>query len=291
MTRPRPPLCKAHPDLLAKDRGRDVRADLRRRRGRASHGYGARVPEGHLLHRTASELSADLAGQRVAASSPQGRLDATPVDGRTVVAAEAYGKHLLVHLQDAPSVHVHLGMRGLFLRYPDPTSPPRGGVRLRLAGPVAWDLIAPTTCELLEPAGVARVVGALGPDPLRTDATAEQAVRRLRAARGPVGAAVVDQAVWAGVGNAWRAELLFLARLDPATPASALSEQQATQLWELTVRCMALGRDAGQVVSDPAAPDERWVSKRTTCRSCGAPVQPARGGGRTSYRCPVEQPG
>lgn len=249
------------------------------------------MPEGHLLHRTADELSADLTGRAVAASSPQGRFDAALVDGRTVTGAEAYGKHLLVHLRDAPTVHVHLGMRGLFLRYPDPTVPPRSGVRLRLAGPVAWDLIAPTTCEPLDDAGVARVVGALGPDPLRSGATTEQAVARLLAARGAVAAAVVDQAVWAGVGNAWRAELLFLARLDPTTPASSLSQEQAAELWELTRRCMALGRDAGQVVSDPSAPDERWVYKRETCRSCGAPVRAASVGGRTSYSCPVEQTG
>ncbi|CAA9304031.1 MAG: Endonuclease VIII [uncultured Frankineae bacterium] len=249
------------------------------------------MPEGHLLHRTASELSADLAGSAVAASSPQGRFDAAPVDGCTVTGAEAYGKHLLVHLQDGPAVHVHLGMRGLFLRYPDPATPPRGGVRLRLAGPVAWDLIAPTTCELLDAAGTARLVGTLGPDPLRADASAQEAVARLRTARGPVGAAIVDQAVWAGVGNAWRAELLFLARLDPVTPASSLSQEQAAQLWDLTARSMALGRDAGQVVSDPTAPDERWVYKRETCRSCGAPVRTAQVAGRTSYSCPVEQTG
>ena len=249
------------------------------------------MPEGHLLHRTATELSADLAGSAVTASSPQGRFDAAPVDGCTVTQAEAYGKHLLVHLRDAPTVHVHLGMRGLFLRYPDPAVAPRSGVRLRLAGPVAWDLIAPTTCELLDPADVARVVDALGPDPLRDDATPEQAVTRLLAAPGPVAAAVVDQSVWAGIGNAWRAELLFLARLDPRTPARALTQEQAAGLWELAVRCMALGRDAGQVVSDPAAPDERWVYKRETCRSCGARVRTAQVGGRTAYSCPVEQTG
>lgn len=247
------------------------------------------MPEGHLLHRTATELSTDLAGAVVTASSPQGRFDPRPVDGGTVVGAEAHGKHLFVHLEDAPAVHVHLGMRGLFLRYPDPSVPPRAGVRLRLAGPVAWDLIAPTTCELLDTSGMARVTGALGPDPLRADATPDEAVSRLLAARGPVAAAVVDQSVWSGVGNAWRAELLFLARLDPTTPAGRLSPAQAARLWDLTVVHMALGRDAGQVVSDPAAPDERWVYKRETCRSCGAPVRTAQVGGRTSYSCPVEQ--
>ena len=117
------------------------------------------------------------------------------------------------------------------------------------------------------------------------------AVARLLAARGPVAAAIVDQAVWAGVGNAWRAELLFLARLDPTTPAGSLSQEQAAALWALTTRYMALGRDAGQVVSDPDAPDERWVYKRETCRSCGAPVRTAQVGGRTAYSCPVEQTG
>ena len=249
------------------------------------------MPEGHLLHRTARELAADLAGQVVTASSPQGRLDTAPVDGALVLGAEAHGKHLLVHLDGAPSVHVHLGMRGLFLRYPDPSEPPRKGVRLRLAGPVAWDLVAPTTCELLDAAGVARVHAKLGPDPLRADADPDDAVRRLRASRGPVAAAVVDQAVWAGVGNAWRAELLFLERLDPGVLAAQLPEERARSLWDRTAALMELGAQAGQVVSDPETPDERWVYKRDTCRSCGAPVHTQALGGRTSYACPVEQTG
>ena len=247
------------------------------------------MPEGHLLHRTAGELTDDLAGSVLSASSPQGRLEVGDLDGRGLRLAEAYGKHLFVHLEQAPSVHVHLGMRGLFLRYPDPTAPSRKGVRLRLSGPVAWDLIAPTTCELLDDVGVRRVVAALGPDPLRSDATPDEAVRRLLAARRPVAAALVDQSVWAGVGNAWRAELLFLARIDPATPATALSAEQARALWDRAVQLMAVGRDAGQVVSDPAAPDERWVYKRETCRSCGAAVRTTQIGGRTSYACPIEQ--
>ena len=247
------------------------------------------MPEGHLLHRTARELSGDLAGQVVQASSPQARLDVADIDGRTLREAEAYGKHLFVHLAEAPSVHVHLGMRGLFLRYPDPGEAPRKGVRLRLAGSSAWDLIAPTTCELLDEEGVGRVVAALGPDPLRDDADPDEAVRRLRAARGPVAVALLDQSVWAGIGNAWRAELLFLEGLDPGRPASQLTPAQARSLWDRTALLLALGRDAGQVVSDPAAPDERWVYKRPTCRSCGAAVRTWQLGGRTAYACPVEQ--
>ncbi|MEH1101552.1 DNA-formamidopyrimidine glycosylase family protein [Micromonospora sp. CPCC 205561] len=247
------------------------------------------MPEGHLIHRYAREQHAALAGRILAVSSPQGRVDVGPYDGRRLRAVEAYGKHLLYHVDGAPCLHVHLGMRGLFLRYDDPAVAPRGGVRLRLAGAgVAYDLIAPIRCEPLTGDSERALRASLGPDPLRADADAEEAVRRLGAAPGAVGAALLDQAVWAGLGNAWRAELLFLAGLDP--DARTVGPGRARGLWELAVRHLSLGRDAGQVVSDPAAPDERWVYKRPTCRRCGAPVREWRLGGRTAYACPVDQP-
>ena len=247
------------------------------------------MPEGHLLHRYAGQMRVELAGRAVRAGSPQGRLDTAPLDGRVLADVQAWGKHLLQHFEDGPTVHVHLGMRGTYLRYEDPAEPPRSGVRLRLAGATAWDLIAPMTCELLDDSGAEGVTERLGPDPLRPDADEQEAVRRLLAAGGAVAVAVVDQAVWAGVGNAWRAELLWLERLDPRTPVHELGEDGARALWRRAVGLMALGRDAGQVVSDPSAPDERWVYKRDTCRSCGDPVRVEQLGGRTSYACPVEQ--
>jgi endonuclease-8 len=139
------------------------------------------VPEGHSLHRLAGQL-AELVGHEVAATSPQGRFDAAAVDGALLTGVEAFGKHLLVAL--APrrstgsgragelSVHVHLGMRGKWLRFSPVTGPGLKQVRLRLATTdVAWDLIAPSTCELLDGAGRAALIGTLGPDPLRPDAT------------------------------------------------------------------------------------------------------------------------
>ncbi|MCW2778871.1 MAG: formamidopyrimidine-DNA glycolase, partial [Frankiales bacterium] len=166
--------------------------------------------------------------------------------------------------------------------------PPKKGVRLRLAGPVAFDLVAPTTCEVLDDACVHALFARLGPDPLRDDADEDEAVRRLVASRLPVGAALLDQAVWSGVGNAWRAELLYLERL---SPTGRVDDDAARRLWRRTRELFALGRDAGQVVSDPDAPDERWVYKRAACRGCGAPVLQEQVGGRTSYRCSAEQPG
>jgi endonuclease-8 len=246
------------------------------------------MPEGHLIHRYAREQHAALAGYAVRVSSPQGRLDTSAYAGRVLRTVEAYGKHLLYHFDAAPALHVHLGMRGLFLHYDDPAVPPRKGVRLRLAGAAAaYDLIAPARCEPMPADAEAALRASLGPDPLRADADPAEAVRRLAGARVPVGSAVLDQAVWAGVGNAWRAELLFLAGLDPGT--RGVAAPAARRLWDLAVRYLALGRDAGQVVSDPDAPDERWVYKRAECRRCGTTVRSWQLGGRTAYTCPVDQ--
>ncbi len=247
------------------------------------------MPEGHLIHRYAREQHRALAGRRVRAASPQGRFDARPYDGRLVEGVEALGKHLLYLFDGGPAIHVHLGMRGLFLRHDDPVAQPRRGTRLRLAtDEVAFDLIAPFRCETMGGEQVAALRASLGPDPLRGDADRAVAVRRLAAFTGPVGAAVLDQGVWAGIGNAWRAELLFLAGLDP--DARDVGAEAAGRLWDVAVRHLALGRDAGQVVSDPAAPDERWVYKRETCRRCGTAVRTWTLAARTAYACPLDQP-
>ncbi|MEV5744513.1 DNA-formamidopyrimidine glycosylase family protein [Microbispora rosea] len=285
------------------------------------------MPEGHLVHRYADEQHEALAGRVVRAASPQGRFDARPYDGRVVEGVEALGKHLLYRVEDAPVIHVHLGMRGLFLRYDDPAAEPRKGTRLRLAtGDAAFDLIAPARCEPMDERAVAALRAATGPDPLRPDplrpdplrpdplrpdtasataldsnrdtapATArdtvrdtvrEEAVRRLLAARTAVGAAVLDQSVWSGIGNAWRAELLFLTGLDPG--ARDIGAEAAGRLWDTAVHYLAPGRDAGQVVSDPGAPDERWVYKRERCRRCGAAVRTWTLASRTAYACPADQ--
>ncbi|PRX58743.1 endonuclease-8 [Nonomuraea fuscirosea] len=247
------------------------------------------MPEGHLIHRHADAQHSDLAGRVVRASGPQGRFDARPYDGRTVTEVEAVGKHLLYHFGDE-AIHVHLGMRGIFLRYDDPAAEPRAGTRLRLAtDEVAYDLIAPSRCEPLDADAVTALRTSLGPDPLRADASSREAVRRLTAFKGPVGAAVLDQGVWAGIGNAWRAELLYLTGLHPSR--RDVDEPAALRLWETAVTHLAMGRDAGQVISDPDAPDERWVYKREHCRRCGAPVEIWPLASRTAYACPVEQGG
>jgi endonuclease-8 len=246
------------------------------------------VPEAHSLHRHARDQREALAGQVLSVTSPQGRFDAAPFDGHRLTDVQAYGKHLLYSFEGAPHVHVHLGLKGFFLRTDDLALPPLRATRMRLAGRrEAFSLVAPGRCEALEQDRVQALLDTLGPDPLRVgEAGRDEAARRLAASRSAVGAALLDQSVWAGIGNAWRAELLFCAGIDPGRRVGA---DEARTLWDLTVRLLALGRDVGQVVSDPAHPDERWVYKRETCRACGAPVRTWQLAGRTAYACPVQQ--
>ena len=256
------------------------------------------MPEGHTVHRLARDLG-ELAGVPLRASSPQGRFadGAARIDGEHLEGTDAFGKHLFLNASTG-SVHVHLGMQGKWFRYADPTAPPLKQVRLRLATPVvAWDLIAPSVCELLDEDGVRRVTSALGPDPLRPDADAPAAVAALAADPRPIGAALLDQAVIAGVGNVFRNEALHAVGVNPGRPSRALTPDELTELWGVLQAMMTQAVEDGRIITVDsedrlALPESesRHVYKQDHCRDCGAPVTVATVGGRTAYFCPVEQP-
>lgn len=251
------------------------------------------MPEGHTIHRLARDMS-ELVGTRVTATSPQGRFTAEVVDQATIRDVGAVGKHLLIDTSSHRTVHVHLGMRGKWLRFSPVTGEPMRQVRLRLAADgVAWDLIAPSTCELLRPDERDALVGRLGPDPLRPDADPVEARRRIAAFRGPVGAALLDQSVIAGVGNVFRAEALHVCRIAPDRRAGDLSEAELEALWSTLARMMAVAVEEGRIITVDAAdrlavPEDRArrVYKQRTCHDCGTPIRTAEIGGRTSYSCP-----
>lgn len=256
------------------------------------------MPEGHSIHRLARDLG-ELDGRTLHASSPQGRFTegAAAVDGTVLERIDPHGKHLFL-ATGGGTVHVHLGMRGKTFRYPDPATPPMPQVRLRLASDeVAWDLVAPSTCELLDDDGVRRVLDGLGPDPLRADADVERVLDALGSDRRPVGTVLLDQSVLAGVGNVFRNEALHAVGVHPATPGTALGATERRGLWDVLVAMMTRAVDDGRIVTVDA-PDRlavpeaeaRRVYKQEACRDCGAPVVVGQVGGRTAYHCPAEQP-
>ena len=261
------------------------------------------MPEGHEIHRHARAHAAWFAGGPVAVTSPQGRFTgAEELDAMVLVGAEAHGKHLFHHYEDGRSVHVHLGLFGRFTPHGIPPPPPTDTVRMRVVnGQHAVDLTGPMACEVLTPDEVAGVVGRLGPDPLRPDTDPEAGWRALQRRSVGVGRALMDQAVVAGVGTVYRAEVLFVHGLHPEVPARAVTHAQWTSMWRTLVRWMRYGARYGRIVtSDPAEvgrPRSRMsraervhVYRREDCRRCGGPVRRWDLAGRWAYACEVCQP-
>lgn len=260
------------------------------------------MPEGHTLHRLARAHRRHYVGAPVSVSSPQGRFAAAAalVDGRVLERAEALGKHLFHVYGPDLVVHVHLGLYGKFSEQPLPVLPAQGQVRMRLVGATHWaDLRGPTACELVTDVEVDALRARLGPDPLRRDADPERAWARVCHSRAPIAALLMDQSVLAGVGNVYRAEVLFRQRLDPMCPGRDLGAEGWDRLWADLVALMRDGLRRGCIATlcpehrrrrIPAS-REHYVYRRAElpCLVCGTPVATAVLGGRKLYWCPYCQ--
>ena len=262
------------------------------------------MPEGHTIHRLARRHASLLVGQPVAVDSPQGRFDdgARLLDGRVLDATDAWGKHLF-HRYDDLWLHVHLGLYGKFRDGTLPAPEPRGALRLRIIGAEHWlELRGPTACEVMTDAERALVLARLGPDPLRRRPDADAFVARVLRSRAPIATLLMDQSVVAGVGNVYRAEVLFRQRLDPYGPGREHDAGTLQLLWEDLVVLLRAGVRAGRIVTTrpedrerpagrPRRVDSHYVYGRAElpCRICGTPVLDAQIAARRLFWCPVCQ--
>ncbi|KZO57868.1 Fpg/Nei family DNA glycosylase [Dietzia cinnamea] len=274
------------------------------------------MPEGHTLHRLARLHTEYFAGGPVRVSSPQGRFaDHVVVDGRHFDRATAVGKHLFHHYEGGLAVHVHLGLYGFFDTHlvPEGQDPPApvGQVRMRVGAiadgaPAHWvDLRGPTRCEVIAEAEVGDVRDRLGPDPLDPDAEPERAWARIARSARPIGALLMDQKVLAGVGNVYRAEVLFRHGIDPFRPGKDLDRAQFDAVWDDLVALMEIGvrtgaihtirpeHDHGDVPRRGADRPRNYVYQRDgwECRVCGDEVRQQAMEARTLYWCPTCQQG
>jgi endonuclease VIII len=178
-----------------------------------------------------------------------------------------------------------------------------GQVRLRLlTETTAADLRGPTACELQTPDEVAATIARLGPDPLVDDHAEgeERFVSIVRRKPTPIGILLMDQSVVGGIGNVYRAELLFRARQNPHTPGRDVPEEIVRELWRDWVRLIAIGVETGQMMTmddlDPQAyrramasrDDRHWVYHRAglPCRICGTSIVVEEAATRKLYWCP-----
>lgn len=178
---------------------------------------------------------------------------------------------------------------------------PIGQVRARLlAVDAVADLRGPTVCEVLGPAGVERVRHDLGPDPLVDKRGEDRFVDRCRATGTPIGRALMNQRIVAGIGNVYRAEMLFRARLSPFAVTKALPDDILRELWRDWVKLLTIGVKTGQMLTMDgmtsaqrraalaAREDRHWVYRRAgePCRVCGTVIVMEMMEARKLYFCP-----
>jgi endonuclease VIII len=270
------------------------------------------VPEGHTIHRLALDHTKDLVGEVLEVSSPQGRVTegAALVSGTPLKRVDPYGKHLFYRFGStnpdrAKTIHVHLGLFGKFTRFRTPADTPRDTTRLRMVG-TKWtvDLVGPTDCRIVTPDEEATIRKRLGPDPLHSDADPQIAFDRLAKRRIPIGEALLDQKVMAGVGNVYRAEALFVHGIHPSRPANEVTRWEFDALWITIVAMLRQGVKDKRIIT--VADDELdvfgtprkklrgkeavYVYKKDHCLRCETEIDRWDMAGRWAYACPSCQP-
>lgn len=180
---------------------------------------------------------------------------------------------------------------------------PVGAVRVRLLTESSCaDLRGPTACEVIDEAQLERQLDKLGPDPLvdRGAKARERFVSRVLAKKTPIGILLMDQSVVSGIGNVYRAEILYRAGLDPHRPGNSLTRDEAEALWTDWCKLLKIGVEVGQMMTIDGLrgarriaalrnrEDRHWVYGRAgePCRSCGTPVALEEMQARKLYWCP-----
>ncbi|MEW2398566.1 DNA-formamidopyrimidine glycosylase family protein [Streptomyces sp. NPDC046862] len=279
------------------------------------------MPEGHTIHRLAQDYTEAFTGGATRVTSPQGKFTdaAALLTGTELTTAEAHGKHLFLRFgpEDTADtadgadigdwIHIHLGLFGKVTFGPAPAPPPTDTVRLRLANDTTYvDLRGPTTCALITDAEKRAVHDRLGPDPLRPDADPSAAYRRISRSRTTIAALLMDQKVIAGVGNVYRAEVLFRHAIDPYRPGKDITPREWEAMWADLVELMREGvrnnridtvrpEHTPEAMGRPPRVDDHggevYVYRRATlpCHICGGEIRTADLAARNLFWCPTCQ--
>lgn len=265
------------------------------------------MPEGHTVHRTANDFNQYFAGRVLRLDSPQGRFEAGAalVSGQVLIKARAIGKQLFLDFDSGLTVRIHLGIYGKWrlIHGDDPvlhalTTPVIGQVRARFFNETSMaELRGPTVCEVQTPEEAAAVAKRLGPDPLNPDPKGLEAERfraRVQRSATPIGLLLMNQEVISGIGNVYRAEILFRAKIDPYTPGNRLTAEQVAEIWADSVALLKIGVKTGIMITIDGLAKKRltkaernFVYKREgqDCRVCGTTVSLAMAAGRKLYFC------
>ena len=281
-----------------------------------------------------------VVGTKLHVDGPNGRFrDAAVLDGRVLEEVMAVGKHLGYRFGKDRILHVHLGRFGDWTEGVMPLPPERGMLRLRMwrvgakasasgvkkgvpvkgkgyyrdddgtenlePARVEWvELRGPTDCSVYDEAKWAALLKRLGPDPLNGDKP-DAALAKIAVAMGPIAVVLMEQDVLSGIGNIYRAELLFRARLSPFREGREVSTAVIKAMWKDAKPLLRAGMVDRRIVTTltkdrphrglkpPLREEVHYVYRRAgkPCWVCGTTVKKMDLAGRTLYWCPVCQAG
>lgn len=256
----------------------------------------APMPEGDTVYLTARRLHQALAAELLVRTDFRVPAFATTdLSGQRVTEVDAYGKHLLLRTDGGYTVHSHLKMEGAWrvhrrgARWRDPAHEARVVLETGTVTAIGFRL---GLLEVIRTQDEQTVVAHLGPDPLRPEWDAVEAVRRLGADPDrAIAEALLDQTAVAGWGNVYKSEMLFLRGVHPQTPVRAVD---LPALVALGARLIQANRNTGNQITtgDTRRGRGRWVYGRRAepCMRCGTPIGRRVQGERVTYWCPSCQP-
>lgn len=247
------------------------------------------MPEGDTILRSARALDRALAGKTVTKfESVFPRLlrvdEETPLRGRTIVRVTASGKHLVIVFSGELLLRTHMRMNGSWHIY-------RTGERWRRPHTEMRIVIATSDFEAVGfnipvadfHTGAVADLDALGPDILKEDFDAAEAIRRMRAHdEEEVANVLLNQRVVAGIGNIYKSESLFAAKVNPFDTVASLDDDALARVLKYARSIM---RRAA------SGPRDRWAVYQRggqPCRKCGSPIEDRKQGfdARGTYWCP-----
>ncbi len=295
------------------------------------------MPEGNEIHRWAERHNAAFAGHKLnVLPGPNHRFsDAHLVDGKKLKVVHAVGKHLAYEFGPDLFLHIHLGRFGDFEEGCGPLPAPRGALRaiLQRAGKTAkgreqphnmrcyaddgskrfpaedveWcELRGPTDCSVYDGKKWQAVLDRLGPDPLANEPGGhddpQRAFDKILKSKKPIAELLMDQSILSGIGNIYRAELLFRHSVNPFTPGEKILLKTLKAMWKDSIPLLKAGMVDRRIVctkkadrpskKDPAPRgEEHYVYRRhgKPCFLCGERILRRDLAGRTLYWCPKDQ--
>ena len=267
------------------------------------HGLWLRI---HLGMYGAWDFSGELLMDATMASA-NGRMGQTNQHGTELPTYDSVGENSIFSIGAPRRTRVRMSEQEREIDPADAFPPePVGQVRVRLlSDTVCADLRGPTACEVLDPTQVETVIAKLGPDPEleNTPEVEQRFVNVVRKKPTPIGRLLMDQGVVSGIGNVYRAEMLFRAGLNPHAPGKSLSDETVRDLWQDWAHLLHIGVATGQMMTMDGLEGERyrlamknradrhWVYKREglPCRVCGTHIVLEVMAARKLYWCPCCQ--